>query len=349
MSHASADDTFRMMTTPTSYCPACQRETVGGKFCNECGSRRAEQEPSLAATEPTVTQLDVTLRCPACSAEIGSRSKFCTNCGTAVATAPAVALSAPAAEQTLVHGSAQTRAPAPPQGAYQGFPPSSPVVPRMSQPGGGADSSRGATIAVVAAILILLAVTAAAIALTRGGSSSSASDSPSAASGLGGGLAGGGVAPSTTDGSAGWSGGQSDASGYATKIRTVIGESRRELGQVIPAINSAHQNPYASEQELATVAQQREALIATVQSWIPPSGGEQLQADLKALRLSERSDTLYEQWASDLGSGQSGATPYAEAQINDARTTAAKKAFLQAFNAYRLQNGLAPIPTDKLF
>ena len=89
-----------------------------------------------------------------------------------------------------------------------------------------------------------------------------------------------------------------------------------------------------------------------MQSWTPPSGGEALQQELiRSLRLSVASDNLYARWAGDLAAGdQSGANrAYSQAQANDKNATNAKKAFIRDVNAYREQNGLAPIPTDKLF
>ena len=133
----------------------------------------------------------------------------------------------------------------------------------------------------------------------------------------------------------------------------VITKSRHQLALAVNAISSAHQDGYSSQSTLASVATGRQQLLSTVRSWTPPTGGEVLQRQLvETLRLSIKSDKLYERYAGDLAVGnQSGADQaYAQARANDEHyATPAKRRFLRAFNSYRVHNGLAPIPTDSLY
>jgi hypothetical protein len=165
---------------------------------------------------------------------------------------------------------------------------------------------------------------------------------------------GGGVAPPSSETSSPSTGGSqtTDATSYANQIMAVISTSRRQLAKAVKAISAAKSDPYGSDSKLVDVASARQDLLGTVNSWVPPSGGDGLQRLLaKTLRLSVVSDQLYASYAADLAAGaQSTAdSDYSKAGANDKIATKAKQAFMQAYNAYREQNGLALIPTDKLY
>lgn len=206
--------------------------------------------------------------------------------------------------------------------------------------------------------LLGLAILLGAIALGAGGyvAFTSSSDSPSSAatepttSGLPAGESN--ATTSGTDTVTG-SGGSSAVEAYVTQVNAYITESRQARAQMVSAIRSAHANTSRSAQTAATVVRERAGLVHEVEALGPPDVGfaAAQRGLVRCFQLSKVSDSAYHTWMVDLEHANTAAAKaaYARAQANDPRATAAKHAFLHAYNRLLKQHGYQPLPAAELF
>lgn len=168
-----------------SYCLSCDRDTVGAKFCAECGSKRPET-------------------CPSCGAALPGTGKFCVECGASLAAlsagqdtvvAPPTPSTALPATPPVLPPVAPTAAALMPPSQPPAAPPidrtqpmpmqsSTPPVGQVSPSSGGFSSwSYGAKAGVAAAALILVGAIIAAVVLSGGGKAASNPSAAAAAAG----------------------------------------------------------------------------------------------------------------------------------------------------------------------
>ena len=139
---------------------------------------------------------------------------------------------------------------------------------------------------------------------------------------------------------------------YSGNVQQALAGSRDDLRRIVAAISDAQNAPAQEAAVARSVLDDRRALLAEVQGWAVPADAQPVQSGLvRSLQLSIVSDAAYEQWMAALARGDKAAADaaYSRAQSNDPLATAAKRAFLRAYNRYRTSAGLAPVSTAKLF
>jgi zinc ribbon protein len=139
---------------------------------------------------------------------------------------------------------------------------------------------------------------------------------------------------------------------YSGNVQQALAGSRDDLRRIVAAISDAQNAPGQEAAVARSVLDDRRALLAEVQGWAVPPDAQPVQSGLvRSLQLSIVSDAAYEQWMAALARGDKAAADaaYSRAQSNDPLATAAKRAFLRAYNRYRTSAGLAPVSTAKLF
>jgi S1-C subfamily serine protease len=151
----------------------------------------------------------------------------------------------------------------------------------------------------------------------------------------------GGLSGATSNGSSSSAGSSGDVD-YAQSVARLLEDSAAVRKQLVDAVSSAQSNPAAAAASLASIVAARRDEVALATAMTAPPDAESTQAALvHAFRLSLVSDLLYQRWIN----GGSAAT-LDRAQANDRVTVKAKAAFMSAYDALRVNAGLAPMPSD---